>query len=165
MSFLVDAIKSSILITGGGSGIGLSLAKQFIALGHEVIAVGRTQSKLDSAKAECPKLITFTADISNEKGRNDLLQRIVNDYPQVNVLVNNAAVIRRPPPLSNVKPKDWSPLLEEININLVGLIHLSLLFLPHLNQKPKAMIVNVSSVVAFTTYASAPIYTVTKGIL
>jgi len=162
MSFLKSP-KSTILITGGGSGIGLSLAKKLIALGHEVIAVGRTQEKLDAAKQSCPKLITFTADIKDEQGRKALVQKVLTEFPQVNVLVNNAALCGTPPALDKLKERDWSALMDEVHTNLVGLMHLTVLFLPHLNKMTNAAVVNVSSQLAFKAFPVNPVYAVTKA--
>ena len=62
MSFIAGSSKHSILITGGGSGIGLGFAKNFIATGHEVIICGRRQDVLENAKAQCPGLKSITCD-------------------------------------------------------------------------------------------------------
>eukprot|EP01034_Spumella_vulgaris_P041211 gene41211-51014_t len=99
--------KSCIVITGGESGIGLELAKGFMSQGHQVIAVGKRQEKLDQAKSCCSQLVTILCDVSIEEQRIQLIQKLSTEFPQVNVLINNAAVDRIPPPLSQTSDHDW----------------------------------------------------------
>lgn len=84
--------SATVLITGGATGIGLGLAKTLISLGHKVIVTGRRPDKLDEAMREAPGLITIQNDIESDEGRKELFDRVTKDYPEVNVLVNNAAV-------------------------------------------------------------------------
>src|SRR4051812_13990954 len=114
MSFLKSG-KHSILVTGGSSGIGLELARCFVNLGHEVIAVSRSQEKLDKAKQSCPQLITFIADTSNENGRQALHAKIQTDFPQVDVLINNAGANLFPRNLAQTQQEDWEKCLYELN--------------------------------------------------
>ena len=82
MSFITKS-KFSILITGGGSGIGLALAKRFVKKGHEVIIVGRRLEQLQKAKDEVPSLQILQGDVSNDSERIKLVETILQDYPQV----------------------------------------------------------------------------------
>ncbi len=170
MSFLNQASsqqsqqnKSCIVITGGASGIGLELGKGFMSQGHQVIAVDKNQDKLDKAKSCCSQLVTILCDISIEEQRVQLAQRLFTEFPQVNVLLNNAGVDRIPPPLSQTSDHDWEVYKEEIHTNLVAPIHLSVLFLPHLTQKAQAMIINVTDTKAFVPCAREPAYSAAKG--
>jgi len=170
MSFLNQASsqssqsnKSCIVITGGESGIGLELVKGFTSQGHQVIIVGKKQDKLDQAKACCSQLVTILCDVSIEEQRVQLMQRLSSDFPQVNVLINNAAIDRIPPPLSQTSDHDWELYKEEIATNLIAPIHLSILFLPHLTQKPQAMIINVTDEKAFVPCAREPAYSASKA--
>lgn len=162
MSFLKQT-KSSILITGAESGIGFEMAKAFVSQGHQVIAVGRRQEKLDEAKSSIPDLITIYSDLSIENQRVSLMQRVASEFPQISVLVNNAAVNHFPAPMSQATEQDWEKYKEEINTNLIAPIHLSILFLPHLVHKPHAMIVNVTCETAFVPVAVEPAYSASKG--
>lgn len=109
MSFLqTSEHKSTILITGGASGIGFSLAKRFIALGHEVIVCGRRLEQLALAKSEAPSLKTIQADLSTDAGRKALHEAIMRDFPKINVLINNAGIaIGEPVPLKDTTDEDW----------------------------------------------------------
>jgi uncharacterized oxidoreductase len=162
MSFLAKN-KSCIVITGAESGIGLSMAKIFVSQGHQVIAVGKRQEKLDEAKSLCPQLITVFSDLSIENQRVALMQRITADFPQVNVLINNAAVNRFPAPITQATEQDWEVYKEEINTDLIAPIHLAILFLPHLVQKQNSLIVNVTCETAFVPVAIEPAYSASKA--
>jgi len=155
--------KSCIVITGAESGIGLELAKVFISQGHQVIGVGKRQDKLDAAKSQCSQLITVLCDLNIENERVAMVQKLFSDFPQVNVLINNAGVDRFPPPLSQTSDHDWACYKEEIEINLIAPIHLSILFAPHLTQKGNAMIVNVTDEKAFVPSAREPAYSAAKA--
>jgi len=155
--------KSCIVITGAESGIGLEMAKGFMSQGHQVIAVGRRQEKLDQAKSMCSQLVTILCDVSIEEQRVQLMQRLKSEFPQVNVLINNAAVDRQHPPLSQTSDHDWESYKDEINTNLIAPIHLSILFLPHLTQKQHAMIINVTDEKAFVPSAREPAYSASKA--
>ncbi|GAB3642443.1 SDR family oxidoreductase [Spirosoma arcticum] len=92
-----------------------------------------------------------------------LFNWVRSDFPQVNVLINNAGIQRRMPLTSG--SGNWSESQAEIAINLEAPLHLSTLFIPHLQQKPKAAIINVTSGLAFVPGAFAPIYSATKAAL
>lgn len=163
MSFLGTAIKSTILITGGGSGIGLALAKRLSARGHEVIVVGRQQEKLDRAIKECPNLTAFQADVSTDSGRKALFERISLDHPQLNVLINNAGEHTTLPPVWKTSEEDWKVHQRVLSTHLEAPIHLSMLCLPQLMKHPHALIMNVSAILAFAPFAMAPSYSAAKG--
>eukprot|EP01034_Spumella_vulgaris_P038952 gene38952-48101_t len=162
MSFLSSG-KHSILVTGGSSGIGLELTRVLLDKGHEVIAVSRSQDKLDKDKSETPNLTVFTADVSTDDGRKALFEKITSEFPQVDVLINNAGTNNYPSLLTEFKEGDWQKALREINTNLVGIVHMSTLFLSHLLAKENGLIVNVSSIQAFFPVAYTPFYAATKA--
>jgi len=155
--------KACIVITGGESGIGLELAKGFMNQGHQVIVVGKKQDKLDELKAECTQIVTILCDIGSDLERVNLMQRLSAEYPQVNVLINNAAVNRFPPPLVNCNNEEWAKFKEEISTDLVAPMHLSTLFIPYLVKRDNALIVNVSCETAFVPVSREPIYSAAKA--
>src|SRR5258708_20151869 len=81
--------SNTILITGGGSGIGYELTKQFTALGNTILITGRDQAKLDRAKAAFPKVHTFQSDVSDPKAIPILYEKITKKFPDLNILINN----------------------------------------------------------------------------
>src|SRR5713101_9923401 len=86
--------NNTILITGGGSGIGYELTKQFTALGNTILITGRDQAKMDRAKAAFPKLHTFRSDVSDPKAITILYETVTKQFPELNILINNAGIMR-----------------------------------------------------------------------
>jgi len=164
MSFLLTT-KSTVLITGGSSGIGFALAKKLSTHGQEVIIVDKDQKKLDKAQSECPQLIAICADLINDEGRKSLKEQVISAYPQVNVLINAACVNNNPPLLVKTDETQWEGHEQEFEVNLLAPIHLSLLFLPHFQQKPHALILNITSLFAFFPLVSHPTFCATKAAL
>ncbi|MDJ1505047.1 SDR family oxidoreductase [Xanthocytophaga agilis] len=155
--------QNTVLITGGASGIGFAFAERFLKAGSQVIICGRREDKLQEVRQQYPQLITKVADVASESDRLALLEWIKQEYPEVNVLVNNAGIQRRLS-LTNLQ-EDWSTTHNELAINLDAPIHLSTLFIPHLRTKADAVIINVTSGLAFAALANVPIYCATKAAL
>ena len=153
---------NTILVTGGASGIGLALASRFLAAGSSVIVCGRRLAALrDAAKAH-PGLVTRPCDLSRADERESLAEWVVEAFPDLNVLVNNAGVQRR---FRLTDPESWEETHQEIAINLDAPLHLGMLLLPHLQATPGAAIVNVTSGLAYVPFVAAPVYSATKAAL
>ncbi|MDQ0884241.1 SDR family oxidoreductase [Peribacillus sp. V2I11] len=153
--------SNTILITGGTSGIGFELATQLLQLGNTVIITGRDQSKMDLAKKKLPYVHTFQFDVSDPKAISDLFEKVISRFPELNVLINNAGVMRK---LNfHAKEVDLEDFSSEIEINLSGSIRMVNQFLSHLKEKKSAAIMNVSSALAFVPYPALPVYCATKA--
>ena len=152
--------KRTILITGGTSGIGLELAKQLLARGNEVIVTGREQSRLDEVKRTYPNIHTIESDVSNPESIVSLHNHVVSNFPGLNVLINNAGIMRN---IRLDQKRVLDDVTREIDINLCGPVRMVQQFLPHLKSKPEALIVNVSSGLAFIPMPASPIYCATKA--
>lgn len=150
--------KNTILITGGATGIGLGLAELFIKAGNKVIICGRRQDKLDEAKRRFPQLHTIKCDVSKEKEQEKLLDLVEKKFKDMNILINNAGVMRMIDLKTGKIEKN-----DEVDTNLKAPINLSRLFVPHLMKQKEAAIVNVSSGLAFAPLAITPIYCATKA--
>ncbi|MBU1106199.1 MAG: SDR family NAD(P)-dependent oxidoreductase [Candidatus Riflebacteria bacterium] len=154
---------NTVLITGGSNGIGLALAEQFLQRGNKVLICGRREEKLQEARRKNPELITRACDVSIESERIDLFNWATSEFPDLNVLVNNAGIQQK---INFNRPQEnWSYFQQEIAVNFEAPVHLSSLFVPHLSEKSNAAILNVSSGLAFTPMAAAPIYCATKAAL
>ncbi len=153
--------SNTILITGGASGIGYELTKQLTALGNTVLITGRDQAKLDRAKAAFPKIHTFQSDVSDPKAIATLYAKVTKQFPELNILINNAGIMRE----INVHDKAGSieDITREIEINLSGPIRMVKQFLPHLKTKSEAAILNVSSALAFVPLPISPVYCAAKA--
>ncbi|WP_067618874.1 SDR family oxidoreductase [Alicyclobacillus acidiphilus] len=156
---------NTILITGGSAGIGLAFAERFIQAGNTVIVCGRRESALRDAKEKFPNLITRVSDVGREADRKALFDWVTANYPEVNVLVNNAGIQQRFHVLKANAKDNWGYYNNEIMINAEAPIHLSMLFAPFFARKDDAAIVNVTSGLAFTPLAIAPVYSATKAAL
>ncbi len=154
---------NTILVTGGGSGIGLALARRYAARGNRVVISGRRAEALAAAKRDMPALETLRGDVSSEAGRVALMEEVIARFPALNVLVNNAGIQNRPAPL--LQPQDWSAHRAELATNLDAPLHLTMLLLPHLAKAPFGAIVNVTSGLAFAPIAFMPTYCLTKAAL
>ena len=156
---------NTILITGGRSGIGLAFAERFINAGNTVIVCGRRENVLQNAKEKFPSLITHVTDLTIESERIALFDWVTTNYPEVNVLVNNAGIQQRFNVLKADAKNNWSYFSKEIAANIEAPFQLSMLFVPFFAAKEESTIINVSSGLAFTPLAIAPIYSATKAAL
>jgi len=150
-----------ILITGGSSGIGFEFARQLLDLGNTVIATGRDEKKLKNAQSRLPKLNILKSDAGLASEISSLRDKVLALYPGLNILINNAGIMRR----INLHDAgdDLEDLTREIDINLKGPIRLAKAFLPHLKKQANAAIVNVSSGLAFVPLPISPVYCATKA--
>jgi short-subunit dehydrogenase involved in D-alanine esterification of teichoic acids len=153
--------NNTILVTGGGSGIGLSLARAFSRHGNTVIVCGRNPAKLEAVHKQDPDIITFVSDITNDHEQHNLINALVQKYPQLNMLVNNAGIQYN---YDFTDGNDHRALIdEEANINFVAHMKLMDQLLPLFMKMQVAAIVNVSSALGVVPKQSAPIYCATKA--
>ncbi|PGM57825.1 short-chain dehydrogenase [Bacillus sp. AFS053548] len=131
--------------------------------GNKVIVTGRRENILENAKEKFPDLITHVGDLSSESERVSLFEWVTKNYPEVNVLVNNAGIQQRFNILKSDAKNDWKYFNNEIITNIEAPIHLSMLFAPYFATKEASTIINVSSGLAFTPLVIAPIYSATKA--
>ena len=152
--------SKTILITGGTSGVGLELAKQLIPLGNTVLVTGRDPEKLDATRRALPGVHVYQSDVSDPEAIAALHDRVLRDFPALDVLVNNAGIMRN---LNLNQDRDLRDVTREIEINLSGPVRMVQKFLPHLKTRPDALIVNVSSSLAFIPLPLSPVYCATKA--
>ena len=155
--------QREVLITGGGSGIGLSLAKRFVAAGSRVMICGRRVDVLEKARKEVSELHVMQSDVSIRAEREHLLERALSTLPRLSILINNAGIQRRVKPI--IEQDDTTGDEEEFRINYFAPVALTKLFLPHLTAQADSMIVNVTSGLAFSPLAFMPNYCATKAAL
>ena len=152
---------NTVLITGGSTGIGLSLAESFLAAGNEVLICGRREDRLLDVQKKHPDIHIKVCDVSNENDRRSLVEWATENFNNLNMVINNAGIQQ-----SIDFTKGTEELIEgenEIEINLVAPIYLSAMFIPFLSGKKESAIINVSSGLAITPGAGAPIYCATKS--
>lgn len=154
-------IDNTILITGGGSGIGRGLAEAFHASGNQVIISGRGQKALDETTAANPGMKSLTVDMTDPAGIRAFAARLGEEFPSLNVLVNNAGIMRN----ENLRaqPDGLTDMEATITTNLLGPIRLTAALLPLLQKQPMATVMTVSSGLAFVPLAMTPTYCATKA--
>jgi uncharacterized oxidoreductase len=150
----------TVLVTGGASGIGLAIAKRFLAAGNDVIICGRREDKLAEARAGQPAFQTRVCDVAQASQRVDLAAWAVREVPALDVVVNNAGIQQR---LALAGEPAWDDIHREIATNFEAHVHLATLFVPHLRTKKQAAILNVTSGLAFVPIAAVPVYCATKA--
>ncbi|MBY4208053.1 SDR family NAD(P)-dependent oxidoreductase [Rhodococcus fascians] len=153
---------NTILITGGTSGIGLGLAEHFYRSDNKVIVAGRRVDLLDRITAENPGMESLVLDVADPDSISRAEATVRTDYPDVNVLINNAGIMMRENILDTGDLKVAENL---IDTNLLGTIRMSYAFLPLLKDRDDATLVNVTSSLAFVPYPVTPTYNATKAAL
>lgn len=149
----------TILITGGTSGIGLELARQLVQRGNTVLITGRNQKSLDTAAATTSAR-GYLSDVSKPDDIRALRERVLKDHPALDTVINNAGIMRN---LNLNDPRTLGDVVQEIDIDLTGPIQMAQEFLPHLRTRRHALLVNVSSGLAFIPFPLSPVYSAAKA--
>lgn len=152
--------NNTILITGGTGGFGYEFASRLIALGNTVIITGRNAEKLQEVKWKLPAVHTIQSDVSKADKIISLYHKVTQEFPDLNILINNAGEMRK---ISLNQKHDLYDITREIEINLMGPIRMVQQFLPHLKTKKTAAILNVTSGIALMAFAISPIYSASKA--
>jgi uncharacterized oxidoreductase len=150
-----------VLVTGGATGIGFSLAESFTKAGNDVIVCGRRKEKLEEAKSRLPQIHTMQCDLSVSRERQILHEWVISSFKGINILVNNAGIQRMIDFRKN--PHELLGGEDEIETNLKAIIHLAAYFIPDFMKRKEAAILNVSSALAFVPLAVVPVYCATKA--
>lgn len=153
---------NTILITGGGSGIGRGLAEAFHQRGNQVIVTGRRKARLDAMCAANPGMVAVELDVRDPAAVKRVTAQVVADHPSLNVLINNAGIME----LDDLTgPVDEEMLLATVTTNLGGPIRMSGALVEHLKRQTAPVIINVSSILAFVPLVPTAAYSATKAAL
>ena len=153
---------NTILITGGGSGIGRELARRWHDLGNTVIVAGRTRASLEETAEGYENIHAMTLDIASPDEVRSFAKAVVAQHPDLNVLVNNAGIMIYEEIAS---ARDLADAEAQVTINLLGPIRLTDALVDHLKARDDAAIVNVSSGLAFVPLPKTATYSATKAAL
>jgi uncharacterized oxidoreductase len=151
---------NTILVTGGGSGIGKALAHRLHDEGNSVIVSGRRREALERAIAGRANMHALALDVERPGAIAEFARRIVAEHPAVNVLINNAGIMRFE---ALDRSRDLGDAEETVATNLLGPIRLTNALIDHLVAQPDAAIVNVTSGLAFVPLVDTPTYCATKA--
>jgi uncharacterized oxidoreductase len=150
---------NTILITGGGSGIGRALAEAFHAIGNQVVIAGRRRQVLDEAVAANQGMQSAVFDIESADTIRSFAAQLVRDYPRLNAVIHNAGIMR-PEDMKSGAAADAETI---VATNLLGPMRLTAALLPQLLAQPTATVMTVSSGLAFVPMAITPTYCATKA--
>ncbi len=151
--------NNTILITGGGSGIGRALAEAFHANNNQVIIVGRRRARLEETVAANLGMKSVVLDLENPAAIQKFAEDIKLEYPALNVIIHNAGVMKT----ESLQDGTLEAAEATITTNLLAPIRLNAALLSHLERQPEATIMTVSSGLAFVPMASTPTYCATKA--
>ena len=152
--------KRTVLITGGTSGIGLELAKQLLERGNAVIVTGRDPGRIEAVRHALPGVEAWPSDVSDPAAIAELHAQVIARFPALDTVINNAGIMRN---LNLNLRRGLDDVTREIEINFSGPVRMVQQFLPHLKTCENALIVNVSSGLAFIPLPLSPVYSATKA--
>ena len=153
---------NTILITGGGSGIGRGLAEALHKRGNQVIISGRRKSHLEATTKANPGIAFVEMDIQDPKSIASVAKKLIALYPKLNVLINNAGIMQIDDAAGVV---DDAVLVSTVNTNLLGTIRVTSAFIEHLKKQPAPTIIYNTSVLGYVPLAMTAVYSATKAAL
>jgi 3-hydroxy acid dehydrogenase/malonic semialdehyde reductase len=158
-------MEHTVLVTGATAGFGEATARRFLAHGHQVIALGRRQDRLDAIKASLPvdqqkRLLTLSVDVCDSAKVDALASALPAEFANVTVLVNNAGLALGLEPAHQAHLSDWDRM---IDTNIKGLVHMSRAFLPGMVERKRGHVINLGSVAANYPYPGGNVYGGTKA--
>lgn len=151
----------TILITGGNSGIGRALAEALQAKGNRIIITGRKQTSLQAVLARNPAMAGYVLDVTDEAALAAFPAKLLFEHPELDAVVLNAGIME--PEDYTADPVSLDVAERTITTNLVAPIRLAAALLPHLQSRPQAALLTVSSGLAFVPKAANPVYSATKA--
>ena len=153
---------NTIFITGGGSGIGRGLAEALHKLGNKVIISGRRKGHLDATTAANPGMQSVELDIEDPASIASVTSKLIQDYPKLNVLINNAGIMELDDASGHVSEE---LLTSTVTTNIMGPIRVTSALIEHLKQQEVATVIYNTSILAFVPLALTAVYSATKAAL
>ena len=153
---------NTILITGGGSGIGRGLAEVLHKRGNLVIISGRRRSHLEATTKANPGMVSVELDLQDPKSIASVAEKLIAEYPKLNVLINNAGIMQIDDAAGVI---DDAVLVSTVNTNLLGTIRVTSAFIEHFKKQPSATIIYTTSVLGYVPLAITAVYSSTKAAL
>jgi uncharacterized oxidoreductase len=158
----VTSRGNTILVTGGGSGIGRGLAEALYARGDKVIIAGRRESALTETAAAYPGIETVRLDVADPADIRTVADRLIERHPDLNMLFNAAGVALRDDASGMI---DDAALTSILATNFLGPIRLTGALIEHLKSKPSAAIVHITSTLGYLPHSGLAIYSASKAAL
>lgn len=150
-----------IFVTGATAGFGESITRRFIAEGHQVIATGRRQARLQALRDELgERLLTLQLDVRDRQAIDEAVANLPAEWRNIDVLVNNAGLALGIEPAHRASIEDWE---EMIDTNNKGLVYMTRALLPHMVERNRGHIINMGSIAGSWPYAGGNVYGATKA--
>lgn len=137
------------LVTGGATGIGLAVARQFSEEGAKVVICGRTEERLrDAVKkmSDVGEVHFFAVDVSARAQVDALITKIIGQFGRIDILVNNAGVNVVQRAMDQLTPESWDYIME---VNSTGSFNLAYAVLPHMRVRKEGVIISISSIAGY----------------
>jgi len=136
----------AVLITGGSRGLGLELARVFASEGADLAILARDPDELDRAREQLEPIangvVTIAADVGNREDVDRAIERVVDHYGRLDVLVNNAGVIQVGP-VAHMQLDDYE---EAMRVHFRGPLQTTLAAIPYMRRQHGGRIVNIASI-------------------
>jgi len=158
-----DLTRQTAVITGGGRGIGATIAKRLAELGAQTVVCGRSRGPLDATAQEITSrgghCIALQADVSDLRSVESLAEQVQSKLGRVDILVNNAGVMNEGMPLQELAPEQWEAVM---NTNLRGVYYCIRSFAPMMIRAGRGYIVNISSLAGKNALPNDAVYAASK---
>lgn len=149
------------IVTGGGSGFGVGIAKKFLAEGARVAiadinseAAGKTVIELGGNAS------AFTVDVADGESVRQLASETISTFGKIDIIVNNAGVTHLPTPMDEVSEDDFDRVLA---VNTKSIYLMARSFVPHMKQNEAGAILNVASTAGLSPRPNLSWYNASKG--
>ena len=142
-----DSLRGKVaLVTGAGRGIGRAISTILASEGASLALTGRDTSRLERVKGEIQRdqgqADVWQMDVSQESSVEDIVGKIIDHWGQIDILVNNAAIIHPETPVWDTPILEWD---EEMSINLRGTFLCCHFVLPHMIKRGQGVVINIGS--------------------
>jgi uncharacterized oxidoreductase len=159
----MEISNSTVVITGGSSGIGFEMCRQLIKKGNKIITCSRSLEKLTAAQKQLPDLIIYQCDIAQETACKAFAEWITENHPEANVLINNAAIVTKTHFIEDSSALE--NLNKEIAVNFIAPLRLIKLLYPVLMQNNNPKIINITTGLVYVPRAIYTFYNAAKAAL
>ena len=152
----------SVIITGGGSGIGLACTRLFSKEGAKVAIMGRKQDRLEAAAKEVGgQVLAVVGDLTNNNDLDNVISKTLNAFGKIDIVVNNGGVFAGFP-LHETKDEDWDTIMDT---NIRSVFQLTKRVLPHMMKRKAGAFIHISSILGLVAAPGVAAYNVSKGAL
>jgi 3-hydroxy acid dehydrogenase/malonic semialdehyde reductase len=151
-----------VFVTGASSGFGTAIARRFAKEGHQIVAVGRRQDRLDALARELghERVFALTLDVRDREAVSTALSRVPKEFADIGVLVNNAGLARGLESAQNAQLEAWD---EMVDTNVKGLMYVTRAILPGMVARNRGHVINMGSIAATYPYPGGNVYGASKA--